>query len=400
MQTLKQGFEERNLIMKTVADKLAEDWHSRLAVECPEQSATNRESIVEWLLGSDTPGEDGSSQRTRFDAMGSKDLEIAKQAMEYRWRILLTRYLGKGRSSAYRNLMSRLASLVTLRNKIQTWISLSRDRQRSVLDVLQEVIQELLQSDNYMQQQMATITQLTGDPRLKDALLFASVEEYCLRPIRNQPLLVYRFVNYLRRTQRGGLTQVPGSDLVKLVSEEILTDDSDNRINLVDSQAIADYQETQNLEEQQTLRSEVKQEFETYLKDNVGEEAVEWLRMYLQGKSQDAIAKKLDKPIKEIYRLREKISYHAVRVFAIKGKPELLDAWLGTSLEEHNFGLTPKQWEQLPEKLTPTQKRILEMRKAGDSIEALAPKLKLKAHQAMGEWTKVYLAAQALRSQE
>jgi hypothetical protein len=400
MQTLKQGFEERNLIMKTVADKLAEDWHSRLAVECPEQSATNRESIVEWLLGSDTPGEDGSSQRTRFDAMGSKDLEIAKQAMEYRWRILLTRYLGKGRSSAYRNLMSRLASLVTLRNKIQTWISLSRDRQRSVLDVLQEVIQELLQSDNYMQQQMATITQLTGDPRLKDALLFASVEEYCLRPIRNQPLLVYRFVNYLRRTQRGGLTQVPGSDLVKLVSEEILTDDSDNRINLVDSQAIADYQEGQNQEEQQTLRSEVKQEFEAYLEENVGTEAVEWLRMYLQGKSQDAIAKKLGKPIKEIYRLREKISYHAVRVFAIKGKPELLDAWLGTSLEEHNFGLTPKQWEQLPEKLTPIQKRILEMRKAGDSIEALAPKLKLKVHQAMGEWTKVYLAAQALRSQE
>ena len=400
MQTLKQGFEERNLIMKTVADKLAEDWHSRLAVECPEQSATNRESIVEWLLGSDTPGENGSSQRTRFDAMGSKDLEIAKQAMEYRWRILQQRYLGKGRSSAYRNLMSRLASLVTLRNKIQTWISLSRDRQRSVLDVLQEVIQELLQSDNYMQQQMLAITQLTGDPRLKDALLFASVEEYCLRPIRNQPLLVYRFVNYLRRTQRGGLTQVPGSDLVKLVSEEILTDDSDNRINLVDSQAIADYQETQNLEEQLSLRTEVKQEFEAYLRDNVGPEAVEWLRMYLQGKSQDAIAKKLGKPIKEIYRLREKISYHAVRVFAIKGKPELLDAWLGTSLEEHNFGLTPKQWEQLPEKLTPIQKRILEMRKAGDSIEALAPKLKLKAHQAMGEWTKVYLAAQSLRTQE
>jgi hypothetical protein len=299
--------------------------------------------------------------------------------------------------------MSRLASLVTLRNKIQTWISLSRDRQRSVLDVLQEVIQELLQSDNYMQQQMASITQLTGDPRLKDALLFASVEEYCLRPIRNQPLLVYRFVNYLRRTQRGGLTQVPGSDLVKLVSEEVLTDDSDNRINLADSQAITDYQEAQNLEEQQALRTEVKQEFETYLRENLGEqgeEAVEWLRMYLQGKPQDAIAKKLNKPIKEIYRLREKISYHAVRVFAIKGKPELLDAWLGTGLEEHNFGLTPKQWEQLPGKLTPTQKQILEMRKAGDTIEAIAPRLKLKTHQAMGEWTKVYLAAQALRSQD
>jgi hypothetical protein len=391
MQTLRQGFEERNLAMETIAEKLASYWHSRLAAECSEQSVTNKESIVNWLLGSD---------KTRYEELSLKDLDIAKQAMEYRFKILQQRYLGKGRDVAYRNLITRLGGLVTLRNKIQTWVSLSRDRQRSVVDVLQEVIQELLQSDNYMLSQMAFISQSTSDPRLKNALLFASVEEYCLRPIRNQPLLVYRFVNYLRRTSRGGLTQVPTSDLVKLVSEEVLTDDSDNRINLVDNQAIADYQEAQDLEEQQTLRTDVKQEFENYLKENLGEDAVQWLRMYLQGKSQDAIAKKLNKPIKEIYRLREKISYHAIRVFALKNKPELVDTWLGTSLIEHNFGLTPVQWEQLLEKLTPTQRQILELRKAGESVEAIAPKLKLKAHQAMGEWTKVYLAAQALRTED
>jgi DNA-binding protein Fis len=389
MQTLRQGFEERNLAMSTIAEKLANDWRSRLAAECPEQSGANRESIVNWLLGSD---------KARYDELNPKDLEIAKQAMEYRCRILQQRYLGKGRDVAYRNLITRLGGLVTLRNKIQTWVSLSRDRQRSVVDVLQEIIQELLQSDNYMLSQMADIAKFTSDPRLKNALLFASVEEYCLRPIRNQPLLVYRFVNYLRRTSRGGLTQVPTSDLVKLVSEEVLTDDSDNRVNLVDTQAIADYQEAQDLEEQQNLRTDVKQEFENYLKENLGEESVQWLQMYLQGKSQDAIAKKLNKPIKEIYRLREKISYHAVRVFALKNKPELVDTWLGTSLTEHNFGLAPAQWEQLLEKITPTQRQILELRKAGESIEAIAPKLKLKAHQAMGEWTKVYLAAQELRA--
>ena len=137
--------------------------------------------------------------------------------MEYRWRILHQRYLGMGRDRAYRHLISRLGSVVIFRNKIQTWISLSRDRQRSVMDVLQEVLQELLQSDSYMQQQMAGIAKITTDNRLRDTLLFASLEEYCLRPVRNQPLLVYRFVNYLRRTQRGGLTQVPASDLIRLV---------------------------------------------------------------------------------------------------------------------------------------------------------------------------------------
>ncbi|MBW4608882.1 MAG: HetZ-related protein 2 [Hassallia sp. WJT32-NPBG1] len=391
MQTLKQGFEERNLVMGSEAEKLTQYWRQRLAAECPEQSEANRESIIFWLLGSNSQ---------RFDLLNSKELDIAKQAMEYRYRILRQRYLGIARERAYRNLITRLGSLVTLRNKIQTWISLSRDRQRSVVDVLQEVLQELLQGDNYMQQQMACIAEFTTDARLNNSLLFASMEEYCLRPVRNQPLLAYRFVNYLRRTQRGGLTQVPGSDLIRLVSEEILTDDNDNRVNLADNQAIAEYQEAQQIEEQQLLRNAVKQEFETYLQENLGQEAVEWLRLYLQGKSQDEIAKKLSKPIKEIYRLREKISYHAVRVFAVKGKPQLVDNWLEISLDEHNLGLTPQKWQQLHEKLTSTERQLLELRKTGKSIEEIAKELKLKTHQVMGEWSKIYLAAQNLRTQE
>jgi hypothetical protein len=285
---------------------------------------------------------------------------------------------------------------VTVRNKIQTWIALSRDRERLILDVLQKVIQELLQSDNYMLSQMVDISQCTSKPRLKNALLFASLEEYCLRPIRNQPLIVYRFVNYLKRTP-----QFSTSGLLKLVSEEFSADNSDNQVNfVVDSQLIYQYQEAQELAVLGILRHEVKEEFENYLRENLGEEAVLWLRMYLEGRTQDAIAKKLEKPIREIYRLREKISYHAVRVFALKGKPELVDSWLGTSLNEHNFGLTQQKWLQLLEKLTPVQKQILEQRKAGENIEIIAQKLKLKAHQAMGEWTKVYLIAQTLLNQD
>jgi tetratricopeptide (TPR) repeat protein/5-bromo-4-chloroindolyl phosphate hydrolysis protein len=385
------SYEEYNLSIPSQAVKLAHYWRSRLFFECPEQSEANRESIIDWLLGRDLG---------RFEKLNSKELDTAQQAMEYRYKILRQRYLGIGRERAYRNLITRLGSLVTLRHKIQTWVALSRDRQRTVLDVLQEVIQELLQSDNYIEEQMAWIAQSTADVRLRNALLFASVEEYCLRPVREQPLLFYRFVNYLRRTQRGGLTQVPTNDLVRLVSEEILTNDTDNRVNLVDTQAIAEYQEAQEAEEQQLLRQTVKQEFEYYLLENLGQEAIEWLQLYLQGKSQDEIAKKLNKPIQEVNRLREKISYHAVRVFALKGKPELVDSWLSTSLQEHNLGLTPKQWQQFYDQLTPIQQQILELRKAGKKIEEIAQELKLKSHQVMGEWTKIYLTAQALRSQE
>ncbi|MBD2666389.1 hypothetical protein B6N60_04244 [Richelia sinica FACHB-800] len=391
MLALQQSFEERNLTMTTEGPNLAQYWHKRLAVECPEQSEAARNSIVLWLLGVDLQ---------RFDLLNPKELEIAKQAMEYRWRILQQRYLGTGREKAYRHLISRLGSVVTIRNKIQTWVSLSRDRQRSVVDVLQEVLQELLQSDSYMQQQMADIAKLSNDKRLRDTLLFASLEEYCLRPVRNQPLLVYRFVNYLRRSQRGGLTQVPASDLIRLVSEEVLGEDSENRVSLVDTQAIAQYQETKEIEDQQVLRQIVQQEFEAYLLQNLGQQAVDWLKLYLQGKSQEEIAKQLNKPIKEVYRLREKISYHAVRVFALKGKPELVDSWLSISLSEHNLGLTQQKWQQLDEQLTPLGREILNLRRAGNSIESTAQHLKLKTHQVMGEWTKVYLAAQTLRTQD
>ncbi|MDJ0796596.1 MAG: HetZ-related protein 2 [Calothrix sp. MO_167.B12] len=390
MHTTLEGLEERNLIMTSEAEKLTQYWRKRLAAECPEQSASNHESIIRWFLGND---------EKCLDSLKPQELDIAKQAMEYRWRILSQRYLGVGRERAYRNLITRLGSLATLRNKIQTWIALSRDRQQKVFDVLQEVLQELLQSDNYMQQQMAFISQFTTDTRLRDGLLFASIEEYCLRPVRNQPLLVYRFINYLRRSQRGGLTQVPGKDMIRLVSEEILGEDSDNSINLVDSQVVADYESAQATEEQTLLRQMVKQQFAEYLQENLGQEAVEWLHLYLQGKTQDAIAKKFKKPIREIYRLREKISYHAVRVFAIKSESELVEGWLEISLEEHNLGLTPKQLELLEQKITPKQSRILRLLKTGKNLAEVAEQLKLKNHQIMGEWSKIYLAAQNLRIQ-
>ena len=390
MQTLKQGCEERNLNMTSEAEKLAGYWRNRLADECSQHSEATRESIAKWLLGRD---------KQNLVKSNAKELKIAKQAIEYRYRILCQRYLGMNRERAYRNLIIRLGSLTTLRSKIQTWISLSRDRQRQVLDVLQEILQELLQSDKYMVSQMAFISEFTQDSRLRNALVFASLEEYCMRPIRNQPLLVYRFVNYLKRTQRGGLTQVPTKDLVRLVSEEVLGEDGENGVSLVDQNAIEDYQEEEKAQEQQVQRQLVKEEFSEYLQKNLGEDAQMWLQMYLKGFTQDAIAKKLGKPIKEIYRLREKIGYHAVRVFALKEKPELVTNWLENSLLEHNLGLTPKQWEQLQEKLSPLQKQILEMLKMGKRIEDIAQHLKRKTHQIMGEWTKIYLAAQAVRSE-
>jgi DNA-directed RNA polymerase specialized sigma24 family protein len=372
-----------------LVEEFREEWRSRVQTESPQLSSTDRESVVAWLMG---------ENEERYVDLPLAQVTIARQAMDYRYRILQQRYLGVSQESAYRQLIQRLSSLFLIRSKIRTWVALSRDRRRTVMDVLQEVIQEMMQSDTYIRQQVAWIAKCTPNPRVRNALMIASLEEYCLRPIRNQPLLVFRFVNYLRRSQRGGMTHVPTGELIRLVSDEIAPDDAENPVNLLDGQAMMQHQETQAFEEQQTLRTSVTQEFQDYLAAQVEPVAAQWLQLHLQGESQEAIAQALKLPIKQVYRLREKISYHAIRVFGFKHKPELVAVWLGTSLQDHSLGLTPDLWQQYWTTLNTFQQQLLESLKAGQTMDAIAKHHNLKANQVMGEWSKLYLAAQELRS--
>lgn len=372
-----------------ILETLMEQWRSRVAKECVHQSATTQASIVQWLLG-ETP-----DRLTRLDP---DELALANHAMDYRYRILVNRYLACTPDRAYQNLMRRLGSLFLVRSKVKTWVDQSRDRHRSVMDVLGEVIQEMLQNDRHLRQQMQWISQCTPNPRLRNLLLFATVEEYCLRPIRNQPLLVYRFVNYLNRVQRGGMTQVPGGELVRLISEELTPEQEETGLSLFDNQALSQYQAEQDWQNLQLQRRSVQQEFELYLAETLGPTAVDWLRLYLQGETQETIAQSLNLPIKQIYRLREKINYHAVKVFALKVRPELVEDWLGISLQRHRLGLTSAQWDLFAQDLTESQRQIMDQLRSGVPVRVIAKNLGLKTSQVMGEWSKVYLAAQTIRN--
>ncbi len=369
-------------------EDLRHQWQSRLQMELPDWSQQDRDSIVTWLLGESLDQVERSS---------GEHLRVLQQAMEYRYRILCRRYLGSPHR-AYHQLIKRLNSISVVRNKVRTWIALSRDRRRSPMEVIQEVIQEMLQSDRHIQQQLRFISRCTSDRRLRNALILTSIEEYCLRPIRNQPLLVYRFVNYLRRSQRGGMTQVPSRDTIRLISEEQTLGDSESPISLLDDEALAQYQDNKFWQEQQTLRRSVKEEFESYLEEALGDEAVTWLGLHLQGYTQDSIAQQMQMPIKQVYRLREKVSYHAVKVFCTKRKSDLVTAWLGTSLQEHSLGLLPDQWQQFWNELTAYQRLLVEDIKAGKTFEAIAKKHGLPVAQVLGDWHKLYLAAQEVRS--
>ncbi|MBD0336320.1 MAG: HetZ-related protein 2 [Cyanobacteria bacterium Co-bin13] len=373
----------------SVSEKIVENWRLRLQADYPDQEQAVQNSIVQWLLGEDI---------NRFDDMSADDLQIACQAIEYRYRILQQRYWGVGPERAYQHLIKRLSSLFLIRSKVRTWIALSRDRHRTVVDVLQEVIQEMLQSDRHLAQQTAWIGHCTRNSRLRNLLMLASLEEYSLRPIRNQPLIIYRFVNHLRRSQKGGMTQVPSGELVRLVSDEIAGDDSDTTLSLLDTEAINSYQEEASLIEQQTLREQVKRNFLGYLSRSLDDTAVQWLEMHLKGYSQEVIAERLSLPVQQVYRLREKVSYHAIRVFTLREQPDLVFSWLKTSLQEHNFGLTPSEWAQFLADRSAQERRLLEAFKAGQSVDEIAQTLKLKPRQVQTHWAQLYLEAQALRT--
>jgi hypothetical protein len=372
------------------ADNIAEDWLSRLHEDFPDQPQSVCQSVVSWLLG-ESP--------ERFADLAEADLAIARQAIEYRYRILQQRYWGISPDQGYQRLIKRLSSLFLIRNKIKTWISLSRDRRRSVVDVIQEVIQEMMRSDRHLAQQLKWIATCTQNSRLRNLLMLASIEEYCLRPIRNQPLIIYRFVNYLRRSQKGGMTQVPTGELIRLVSDEIAPGDSEDSLSLLDVEAWNQYQEEQTELEQQSLRHQVKTSFVNYLSRNLDDTAARWLELHLKGLSQDQIAQTLDMPVQQVYRLREKIGYHAVRIFALREQPAMVLSWLKTSLQEHNFGLTPTQWDQYWQGLSTEEQAILTAYKEEQPIDTLVRRLGLKSRQIQAQWVQLYLRAQELRTQ-
>ncbi len=301
--------------MTKLALDMTLSWRSRIYCEYPEQSTAIRESVISWLLGSDLE---------RFEMLNHTQMEIAQQRLEYRYRVLRHRYLGLRSERAYRNLITRLGSLVVQCNKIHKWINKSGENQLAVVDALQKIIQDLLQTERYMQQQMVWIAHCSNNSELRNALLFASTEEYCLHPVGNQPLLVHRFFSYLRSCHWNSLTPVPTKELIQLVSEESLAQNSEDLTNLLDPKTTTHCQVTQLLEEQQVLRTLVQQEFMSYLAEHVGPAAVRWLQLYLQGQSTEMIARSLKLQVKEVHQLRQEIILHAVRILALKSQPELV----------------------------------------------------------------------------
>jgi len=376
-----------------IESRLKQYWHNLLAKEAGIKNRTTQECIVNWLLA------ENYNKLTRYncDLLIYSETELCQihcQTISYRYNILQKRYLGVSPQQAYRNLIDRLSSIVVVRRKLEIWLETYREYS-SISEILQEVIQAMLEKDRYLQKQNNYIAKSTVNSNLANSLLLATLEEYCLRPIRDRPLLFYRVINFMVERKRGGITQIPKNKRLRLVSPQKNTDPA---VNLLDERAIIEYQENKKWQERQTIRIEVIKEFEQYLTHKLGVTAAKWLQLYLQGHSQETTAKILNLPIEKVYRLREKINYHALKVFAIKEKPELIAQWLEISLREHNLGLTAREWHKYWHNLTPTQKDLINYLKEGNTLKGLCQNYNWKMTRVTTEWSKIYFAAQRLRN--
>lgn len=173
--------------------EIEKTWLSRLAEDHLQQSQQEKDSIIQWLL---------CENETEWNSLTLEQQINHQQFYNDRYQILKQRYLNVTATQAYQNLINRLCSLVVVHQNFQNWLKANREGQRALLKVVQEVIQEMIQTEDYVLQQMKWIAQCTGEQSLRDQLLLASIEEYSLRFVENQPLFLHRLLNYVRRNTR------------------------------------------------------------------------------------------------------------------------------------------------------------------------------------------------------
>ncbi|NEQ55223.1 MAG: hypothetical protein F6K11_34730, partial [Leptolyngbya sp. SIO3F4] len=152
----------------------------------------------------------------------------------------------------------------------------------------------------------------------------------------------------------------------------------------------------QSVEQAAQTRAEIQQEFRDYLTETLGVEAAQWFGLFVQGYTQDSIAKELDLSISQVYRLREKINYHAIRIFTLKEQPEIVLNWLKTTLTDHDLGLTASQWQAYWQTLDPAQQQLLSELKQGKSIDEIAAELNRKSAMVASDWARLVLQAKAM----
>jgi hypothetical protein len=169
--------------------KLERDWHDLLLQENSDLNSDKCRSIICWLLG---------EELEPLENLTLRQVAVADRVMRYRYEMLRRRYLNVEPKQAYCNLLDRLGYLCLSCCKVRSWVSSDRERKKAALTLIGNVIEDMLRSDRYIQNQIVWIASQTKDRGLQNALLLSTLEEYCSRSVRNRPAIARKIIYYLQ----------------------------------------------------------------------------------------------------------------------------------------------------------------------------------------------------------
>lgn len=153
-------------------------WKKRLSYD--EQ--TDSQSIAAWLLSCPS---DRLHRRSPYHII---------QRIDYRYRILKKRYLHQPTKKAYRHLIMRLFTIVVKHPHLAVMFRSNQQKQSLLIGLIHQMINHLTAYNEEIKITIDWIGKCSNNSAIREALVLASLEEYCTQLIDGQPMVI----NYLQ----------------------------------------------------------------------------------------------------------------------------------------------------------------------------------------------------------
>lgn len=231
--------------------------------------------------------------------------------------------------------------------------------------------------------------------RIELAEYMAFTEQYAKRNIsfrngHSQQLIILRAQTFARRQ--------PDDAVVDIEQAVEFTDDEQA---LKQSHTLQQIREKMMMEVDDPTDSIARDRLITalfqYFQDQGHGDCADYLTLKLQDFSASEIDELLGLTPRERDYLQQRFKYHLEK-FSRSAHWKLVHQWLGAELEQ-KLGLTPGQWVQFCDRLSPVQNQILQGKMNQKSPEAIAQATGLTPKKVQKQWTKILDQAWQLRNQ-
>ncbi|MBP0000667.1 MAG: HetZ-related protein [Cyanobacteria bacterium SID2] len=355
------------------------------------------ETVLQHLQGElETSSRSGKSVARRIAAeverICSKSDRIQRSGDIEKWKLTLVRHrlqkiaayykLGskRGRVELHSNL-----SVMVYRHIAPTQAKLGfQGRYNLIEDFLQGFYIEVLRA---FRREHDVPEDYTPRSRVELAEYMAFTEQYAKRrislPGRNAQQLV------ILRAQGFAKGQPPETSIdMELAVESGKTEEDESHSRSAAVRQVREQMVAETIDPSEAvMRDRVIKSLIGYLKEQGQSDCIDYLVLKLQDLSAHEIDEILGLSARQRDYLQQRFKYH-VDKFSRAGNWKLVHQWLGADLDR-NLGMSPAQWKEFLEKLTPQQRKLIALKQAGFSESEISTELKCTPKQAQKRWSKL-----------